>query len=49
MQYNSRMYKKTRVLRPTDIEDRFVVDKGVGGGRTESLGLVDAKYYISNE
>ena len=30
----------------SDMENRFVVTKGEGVGWTESLGLVDANYYI---
>ena len=43
---NESVYKNRR--RPTDIERRLVVAGagGVGEGWTESLGLVDANYYI---
>ena len=43
---NESVYKNRR--RPTDIERRRVVAGagGVGEGWTESLGLVDANYYI---
>ena len=32
--------------RLTDVENRLVVDKGVGGGTAGSLELTDANYYI---
>ena len=39
-----------RTETPTDIENSSVVAKGCGGmGRTGSLGLVDANYYVSKD